>query len=44
MYRSVQQSEQQGSGARKIVHWLEGIAIGVVVVIGFIYVFGLLLF
>lgn len=44
MYRSVIESEQQGSERRRIWRWAEGIAVAVVVVVGVTYLFGLLQF
>ncbi len=44
MYRSVQESESQGGGLRKVFHWVEGLVIGAAVAVGFVYVFGLLLY
>lgn len=44
MYRSVVESEQQGSERRRIWRWVEGIAVAAVVVVGVTYLFGLLQF
>ena len=44
MYRSVIESEQQGSERRRIWRWAEGIAVAAVVVVGVTYLFGLLQF
>jgi hypothetical protein len=44
MYRSVVESEQQGSERRRLWRWGEGILVAVVVVVGVTYLFGLLTF
>lgn len=44
MYRSVVQSEQEGSERRRIWRWAEGIVVAAVVVVGVTYLFGLLKF
>ena len=44
MYRSVVQSEQQGSERRRLWRWGEGILVAVVVVVGVTYLFGLITF
>ena len=44
MYRSVVESEQQGSERRRLWRWAEGILVAVVVLVGVTYLFGLLSF
>ena len=44
MYRSVVQSEQQGSEKRRLLRWGEGIAVALVVLVGVTYLFGLISF
>jgi hypothetical protein len=44
MYRSVVESEQQGSERRRLWRWGEGILVAAVVVVGVTYLFGLLTF
>jgi hypothetical protein len=44
MYRSVVQSEQQGSERRRLWRWGEGILVAVVVAVGVTYLFGLISF
>ncbi|WP_420348777.1 hypothetical protein [Pelagibius sp.] len=44
MYRSVVESKQEGSERRRILRWVEGIAVAAVVVVGVTYLFGLLQF
>ena len=44
MYRSVIESEQEGSERRRIWRWAEGIAVAAVVVVAVTYLFGLLQF
>lgn len=43
MYRSVQPSERETrSGAKRVLYWCEGIAVGIVVFIGISFLLGLL--
>ncbi|WP_299618577.1 hypothetical protein [Pelagibius sp.] len=44
MYRSVMESEQEGSERRRIWRWLEGVAVAAVIVVGVTYLFGLITF
>lgn len=44
MFRSVVQSEQQGSEKRRLLRWAEGIAVALVVFVGVTYLFGLIAF
>lgn len=44
MYRSVIESEQEGSERRRVWRWIEGIVVAVVVVVGVTYLFGLINF
>ncbi|HEY9538370.1 MAG TPA: hypothetical protein VIS03_12340 [Kiloniellaceae bacterium] len=44
MYRSVVQSEQQGSEKRRLRRWGEGIVVAAVLVVGVTYLFGLITF
>lgn len=44
MYRSVIESEQEGSERRRLWRWVEGILVAVVVVVGVTYLFGLITF
>jgi hypothetical protein len=44
MYRSVVQSEQQGSEKRRLWRWGEGILVALVVLVGVTYLFGLIVF
>ncbi|HEY9548769.1 MAG TPA: hypothetical protein VIR45_04640 [Kiloniellaceae bacterium] len=44
MYRSVVESEQQGSEKRRLRRWGEGILVAVVLVVGVTYLFGLITF
>lgn len=44
MYRSVIQSEQEGSERRRLWRWAEGIAVAAVLVVGVTYLFGLISF
>lgn len=44
MYRSVVESEQQGSEKRRLWRWAEGILVAVVLVVGVTYLFGLITF
>lgn len=44
MYRSVIESEQEGSERRRLWRWVEGVLVAVVVVVGVTYLFGLLTF
>ena len=44
MYRSVIESEQEGSERRRVWRWIEGIVVAIVVVVGVTYLFGLINF
>ena len=44
MYRSVVESEQEGSERRRLWRWAEGILVAVVVVVGVTFLFGLINF
>jgi hypothetical protein len=44
MYRAVQESKEQDGGYTRVVHWLEGIAVAALVLVGVAYLFGLLLY
>ncbi|MEQ9606104.1 MAG: hypothetical protein RLN99_00390 [Kiloniellaceae bacterium] len=44
MYRSVIESEQEGSERRRLWRWAEGILVAVVVVVGVTFLFGLINF
>ncbi|MGD1876868.1 MAG: hypothetical protein ACFB13_05130 [Kiloniellaceae bacterium] len=44
MYRSVIESEQEGSERRRLWRWVEGILVAAVVVVGVTYLFGLVAF
>jgi hypothetical protein len=44
MYRSVVESQQEGSEKRRLWRWGEGIAVALVVVVGVTYLFGLITF
>ncbi len=44
MYRSVIESEQEGSERRRLWRWAEGILVAVVLVVGVTYLFGLITF
>ena len=44
MYRSVVESQQEGSEKRRLLRWGEGIAVALVVVVGVTYLFGLITF
>jgi hypothetical protein len=44
MYRSVIESQQEGSEKRRLWRWGEGIAVALVVVVGVTYLFGLITF
>jgi hypothetical protein len=44
MYRSVVESEQQGSERRRLWRWAEGIAVAAVLTVGVTYLFGLIVF
>ena len=44
MYRSVTESQQQGSEKRRLWRWAEGVLVGLVVLVGVTYLFGLLTF
>ncbi|WP_277345406.1 hypothetical protein [Pelagibius litoralis] len=44
MYRSVIESEQEGSERRRVRRWVEGILVAAVVIVGVTYLFGLIRF
>lgn len=44
MYRSVVESQQEGSEKRRLWRWAEGIAVALVLLVGVTYLFGLITF
>ena len=44
MYRAVQQSKEEHGGYSRIIHWIEGIAVAALVLVGVSYLFGLILY